>query len=48
MDSNLELLFDIHSIMRRNREKGRRKTELLIIDGYFFKINIFPAKMAIY
>lgn len=31
--SKLDLVFDIISIMRRNREKERRKTELLITYG---------------
>ena len=48
MISNLELLFDIHLIMRRNREKERRKTDLLIIDSFFIQINIFFVKKAIF
>jgi hypothetical protein len=42
--SNLIPLFDFHLIMRRNREKERRKSIFLIFNTNFLNFNFFSVK----
>lgn len=46
--SKLSLVFDFYSTLRRNREKDRRKCDLLIIDASFTKNDTFFTLNRIY